>query len=123
MNPKSTLGGVVVIIAIAIAAYRTLKAPAGGTATRSVSHAQPAVAPSKPAPAETSSPAEKKPSESTQSVSKRDRKPAEKAREAKTSNASCFYAGRPVFDVEKLTFLENVGYATGYSESKMQPLW
>lgn len=137
MNPKSILGGVVLVVALAVAAYRTLNAPAGDPSAKPVMSEQPAVAPPKPAPSKSTPPSEKKPSEGTAPATKPESKPESKPgttpgdskspeskpAEATSGNSSFFYAGRPVFDAEKLTFLENVGYANGFSESKQQPLW
>lgn len=139
MNSKSLVTGLVLLIAIAVAAYRTLNAPASSTPTTKMAADQPAVAPPpKPAPSKSTPPASKPESKpeskpdpkadptptTTPGESKsNEAKPTDKPADAKSNSSSFFYAGRPVFDAEKLTFLENVGYANGYSESKQQPLW
>jgi endonuclease G len=119
MNPKSILAGVVLIVALAVAAFRTLNAPSGDPSAKLVSSEQPVVAPPRPAPSPSVPPSEKKPSEGTTPTTRPESKPADTG----SGTSSFFYAGRPVFDAENLTFLENVGYANGYSEVRQQPLW
>lgn len=113
MTPKRISSAIVLIVATILAIYRAMHAPPVSSRSNSGSthHATSASHPR--ASTATESATSEQPSAPS----------SEKPPQAPAAPASHFYAGRPVFSAETLTFLENVGYVTGYSESKQQPLW